>query len=115
MIILKKHSLTILGVIRLGFYLFLFITFIIIPTSFFIDNDIYGFDKAFSPTGGVTRAFSSIMHGKFIDAFIFNPVFTCAIAPICIIIFIQDIYIIIYRLIKKDKKYSIIEAFFIWK
>ena len=112
---MKRKLFNIASIIRLVFYLFLFLVFIIIPTSYFINNNIYGFDKIFSPTEGVTRAFSALMHGRLIDAFNFNPIFTCAIGPICIIIFFQDIYIIVLRWFRKDKRYSIIESVLLGK
>ena len=113
---MRKNILNIFAITRLFFYICFFLIFILVPTTVFIENDVYGFDnngRVFSPTTGVTRAFSSLMHGRIKDAFYFNPVFTLAIAPICLYIFFQDIYTIIKRLIFKESHYSIIESFFV--
>jgi hypothetical protein len=111
---MKKKIIDIIAIARLIFYLCFLLYFIITPTTLFTTTDVYQFNNPImSPTAGVTRAFSSLMHGKFVNAYYFNPIFTFAIAPISLFIFFQDISIVLTRLIKKDKKYSIIEYFFV--
>ena len=110
----KKNIINIIAIARLIFYLWFFLYFIITPTTLFTTTDVYQFNNpVMSPTAGVTRAFSSLMHFQFANAYYFNPIFTLAIAPISLFIFFQDIYIILIRLLKKEKKYSIIEYFFV--
>ncbi len=99
---------------RLIFYIILFLVFIIIPTSYFINDPVTCFFKhhygVLCPTCGVTRAFSCMMHFNYNDAFNYNPVFTVAFGPIFIFLFMQDLVNIVINLLKKDyKKYSIME------
>jgi|SRR5690554_347739 len=102
-------------IIRIIFYIAFFTFFIIIPISHFKESTCITYTKLnyICPTCGVTRAFISIMSFDFKAALDFNTVFTLAIAPISIFIFIQDAYTIIKRNITKKKKHSIIEYFFV--
>lgn len=104
----------VLPIIRIIFYLCFFTFFILIPISYFKESNCITYTKLnyLCPTCGVTRAFISIMHFDFISGFNFNTVFTLAIAPICIFLFVQDIYTIIKRTITKKDKHSIIEYLF---
>lgn len=100
-------------ILRLFFYLIFFLYFIIKPTSSIIEKPAFCFYYEYfhflCPTCGVTRAFSSFMHLKFSQAFMYNPIFTVAMGPIFIFLFLQDFYIIVHNLVKKGSKYSIME------
>ena len=83
----------ILRIIRLAFYTVFFIVFALIPTEAVSRHSICLYKNVTGnncPTCGVTRAFSSIMHFKFIDAFNFNQVFTLVIFPISLIVILED-------------------------
>ena len=111
---MKKIKL-VLRISRLIFYIALFLTFAIIPTSHFLNHTICavktitGYD---CPTCGVTRSFSSIMHFKFIDAFHYNNAFLLIIFPISLIIILNDIYNIIIEFIFKKETCSYLEHLF---
>lgn len=112
---MNKKVKYILRIFRLIFYIVFFTAFIIIPTEEFSKGTIcliYNATSLECPTCGVTRAFSSIMHLHFIDAYKFNPIFTLMICPICVSVFFQDIFIIISNFIKKNDTYSLIEYLF---
>ena len=100
-------------VLRTIFYICFFLAFMIIPTSFFIENNQICFYvrnyNLLCPTCGVTRAFSSIMHFNYVDAFNFNPIFTTSFGPIFIFLFTEDLFNIIITLILKKERYSIME------
>lgn len=102
-----------LRLVRIIFYIIFFLSFIIIPTSYFINNPAFCVFKnkynLLCPTCGVTRAFSSLMHLNFKQAFCFNPVFTLSFGPIFIFLFLEDFFKITFQKFKKDYKYSIIE------
>lgn len=103
----------IIRLFRLIFYIIFFLSFLIIPTSYFINNpSICIYAEKFHvlcPTCGVTRAFSSIMHFKYIDAFNYNSVFTLAFCPIFMYLFLDDFANIFYCLISKKERFSIME------
>ena len=97
----KTHKLTLrqklntekaAGIICTMPFLIGFLAFMIIPTSFFIENNQICFYvrnyNLLCPSCGVTRAFSSIMHFNYVDAFNFNPIFTTSFGPIFIFLFI---------------------------
>lgn len=112
---MNKNIKFILRILRLIFYITFFTAFIIIPTETFYKDSIcmiYNITGLECPTCGVTRAFSSIMHFQFKNAFNFNPIFTLMICPICVSIFFQDIFIIVSNFIKKKDSYSLIEYLF---
>ena len=112
---MKKKYKFLLRLARLCFYLVFFLAFIIIPTESFLDASICFTRNAtglLCPTCGVTRAFSSIMHLNFADAYNFNPIFTIMICPICVSVFFQDIYIILRDFITRKDSYSLIEYLF---
>ena len=102
----RKLFKNIFKVLRIVFYLSLFISFIIIPTSYFESHSICIFKNLMGidcPTCGVTRAFSSLMHLKIKDAFMYNQVFTTTIFPISLIVIIDDtINILKYFIIRKE-------------
>ena len=112
---MKRNFKLILRLARLCFYLAFFLAFIIIPTETFLDASICLTRNAtglLCPTCGVTRAFSSIMHFNFMDAYNFNPIFTIMICPICVSVFFQDIYIILKDLFTRKESISLIEYLF---
>ncbi len=70
------------------------------------------FNELFSivcPSCGATRAFISIVSGDIQSAIGFNPIFTLALYPIFFILLLQDIFVAIVRVIKKQDSISIIE------
>lgn len=106
----------ILGIIRLVVY----VTTIIIVYVWSIEAIestslcfTYSNHGIICPTCGVTRAFVNLMHFRFARAYAYNSIFTIAIAPISVIIIIQDAYIIIQRLFFKKEKLSLLEFFFV--
>ncbi|MFZ2539067.1 MAG: DUF2752 domain-containing protein [Oscillospiraceae bacterium] len=64
------------------------------------------------PSCGASRAFIAIILGEFQSAIGFNPVFTLALYPILFILLLQDIFVAIQRVIKKQDEISIIEFVF---
>ena len=113
---MKKKIKLLFRIARISFYIVFFLAFIIIPTETFLDASICLTRNAtglLCPTCGVTRAFSSIMHFNFSDAYNFNPIFTIMICPICVFTFFQDIYIILKDLFTRKESYSLIEYLFI--
>ncbi len=104
-------------IIRIIFYITFFSIFIIIPTKHFEEAKsicmIYRYTGMKCPTCGVTRAFSSLMHLNFKKAFEYHPIFTISFGPICIFIFLQDLWMIIHRHIKKNDSLSILEFTFL--
>ena len=103
-------------ILRIIFYILFFTYFIITPTSHFEERSIcfiYNITGNLCPTCGVTRAFSSLMHLKFVSAFNFNQAFTLILFPISMIIIINDIYHIIYDLISRKETFSYFENIFL--
>lgn len=100
-------------ILRIIFYVVFFLSFILIPTSYFIENNkICFYVREFHllcPTCGVTRAFSNLMHLNFKEAFNYNPVFTLSFGPIFIFLFIEDLINIILNFTAKKERYSIME------
>lgn len=98
--------------IRIILFIMLLLTFIIIPVEVIEKRSLcstYNHFNIICITCGVTRAFSNIMHLNFIRAFKYNDVFTLAIFPICMVIFINDLICYFYRIVKGKCKYSYIE------
>lgn len=113
-----KFKMRIFSWIRIILYFILFVSFIIIPTSYFINNTICHFHNItgyLCPTCGVTRAFSSILHFNIINAFSYHPLFTILVFPISLFVIIQDTFSIIKREINKENIYSLLEAIFLGK
>lgn len=109
-------------IIRIVFYLSLFIYFSIVSFEKISSSSLclmYEKTGIICSTCGVTRAFTLIMHGNFIDAFKYNQVFVLAIFPIFSFLFIEDTYTYIKRLIIKKYKPSLLEYIFVgvilWK
>jgi len=100
-------------ILRIIFYICFFLAFMIIPTSYFVEhNQICFYVRNFNllcPTCGVTRAFSSFMHFRYIDAFNYNPIFTISFGPIFIFLFTEDLINIFVAAIFKKERYSIME------
>ena len=110
-----KKLKQILRIIRLVFYTVFFIVFALIPTEIVSKHSICLYKNATGnncPTCGVTRAFSSIMHFKFIEAYNFNQVFTLVIFPISLIIIIEDSINIIISLVIRKENCSLLEHLF---
>ncbi len=110
-----KITKTIFRICRLIFYFSLFISFALIPTETISKRSLCLYHNATGnncPTCGVTRAFSSIMHLKFIDAYNFNQVFTLMIFPISLIIILEDSINIIISFIIRKETCSLLEHLF---
>src|SRR5690554_4237943 len=103
---MKKTMKKYFPIARLIFYFIFFLFFILVLISHFQESNCFTYVHLnyLCPTCGVTRAFISLLDFNFIDAFNFNTVFTLAIGPICIFIFLQDAYCIIYRMITHKEK-----------
>ncbi|MDD4212250.1 MAG: DUF2752 domain-containing protein, partial [Bacilli bacterium] len=94
------------------FYVGLYLAFIVIPIVVILEKSLCYTYREFHivcPTCGITRAFSHIMHGEFLVAFQYHPIFTCCIFPISTFLFTQDTFIIIKRMRKKTTQKSLIE------
>lgn len=115
----SKHNIflrTIFPIMRAFFYIGLFISFIIIPLKSTTSTSLcssYKFLNIICGTCGVTRSFSSLMHGKLALAFNYNEVFVLAIFPVFTLLFIEDIITTTIRIIKKTNKLSLLETFFV--
>ena len=104
-----------LRILRLIFYICFFVTFIIIPTTYFEEHKICFLNIVTNkqcPTCGITRAFSSLMHFKFKDAFYYNQPFVLILFPIAMIIIINDIINIFIEFILKKETCSYLEHLF---
>lgn len=64
------------------------------------------------PGCGMTRAFFSVMKGRIGAAFAFNPVFTALYFPIMLILFGNDLYCFIRRVILKRGGESFLDGIF---
>ena len=98
--------------IRIIFYITLFVFFSIISFESISNSSLclmYEKTGIICSTCGVTRAFTLIMHGNFIDAFKYNQVFVLAIFPIFTFLFIEDTYTYIKRIITKNYRPSLLE------
>ena len=110
----RKRKL-IFRILRLTFYTVFFTVFALIPTEVISRRPICLYKIATGhncPTCGVTRAFSSIMHFKFVDAYNFNQVFTLVIFPISLIVILEDSINIIVSLIIRKENCSLLEHLF---
>lgn len=106
---------TIFPIIRTFFYIGLFISFLVIPLKATTSTSLcasYKFLNIICGTCGVTRSFSSLMHGKLPLAFKYNEVFVLAIFPVFTLLFVEDIITTTLRIIKKTNKLSLLETFF---
>ncbi len=74
---------------------------------------LYRLTGAVCPGCGSSRALNNLLHLNFQRALAFNPVLTLFVFPAFAVMLINDIYVFITRLIKKQKKYSFIEYLFI--
>lgn len=102
-------------IIRIIFYLMLYGAFLLIPLEVVLQGSLcftYTHFHIVCPACGITRAFSCLMHGQWVLAYEYHPLFTLCIAPICTFLFAQDTYTIITRITKKQTKRSILEFFF---
>lgn len=100
---------------RIGFYLVLYGAFMAIPLEVVLQGSLcftYTHFHIVCPACGITRAFSCLMHGQWILAYRYHPLFTLCIAPICTFLFTQDTYTVITRITKKGMTRSILEFLF---
>lgn len=61
------------------------------------------------PACGLTRATINIIKLNFTEAIEYNQFFTCVLIPLVFILVVDDIYVILKRLIKKKKSISLVE------
>lgn len=78
-------------------------TFIICPSKSLFNVDCY--------LCGMTRAFISMFHFKFINALNYNPL-VIVIYPLLILLAIQDTFVILKNLINKKESLSFLEFIF---
>ncbi|MDF2686741.1 MAG: hypothetical protein K0S55_1924 [Clostridia bacterium] len=100
--------------LRIIFYIIFFLFFILLSQESAEAGSLCAWYNLFGfvcPGCGTTRAFTNFMHFDFIRAFMYNPMLTLLLAPWSIFIALQDIYIIILRLLRKTEKLSIIEFY----
>ena len=98
---------------RIIFYLLLFLYFALLDVDTALNADlICPLNKDFGllcPTCGFTRGFTLFMHFRFSEAFLCNPVLTAFIAPLFLMVAVQDIASIIYRAFSKKDTTSFLE------
>ena len=99
-------------ILRIIFYIILFLFFSIVSFEKIQGSSLclmYEKTGIICSTCGVTRAFTLIMHGKFIEAISYNQVFVFGIFPIFTFLFLEDTYTYIKRKITKTFKPSLLE------
>lgn len=102
-------------VLRILIYIAMAIIFFIMPLNSVEGKSFCSWYNTFGlicPTCGFTRGFTCIMHGAFDKAFDYNQVLVFFVVPTTLFIMVQDIYTIIRRNIKKEKRMSFIEFIF---
>lgn len=72
-------------------------------------NERYGI---LCPSCGATRATLSILKGDILKAFNYNLVYTISIFPLACIFIIEDVIMMLLRILKITKKRSLLETFF---
>lgn len=109
-------TLNIIAAVRIGIFLLGLLIFALIPPESIADVSfciLYNITGAICPGCGSSRALNNILHLNFVRAASYNPVLTFFIFPAFLIILVNDIYVFLYRLIKKQEKYSFIEYLFV--
>ena len=99
-------------IIRIIFYITLFISFSIVSFETINNSSLCGMYERtgiICSTCGVTRAFTLIMHGKFIKAIGYNQVFVFGVFPIFTFLFLEDSFCYIKRISTKKFKPSLLE------
>ncbi len=107
-------TLNILAGIRIGLFALLIGIMAIISPESIKDVSLcigYILTGKLCPGCGGTRAVNAFIHFDFARAFGYNPVVTLFIFPAFIILYINDVYAFIYRLITKRKKLSLAEYY----
>lgn len=110
---MKKRDIG--ALIRIVLYIVFLGTFMLLPVAHFLTGEKCSFEEAFnmiSPSCGVTRAFSAMMHGDIGASFYFNPYFTLFLGPFALFVMAQDVWTFIMRQIKKDNRLSLMDALF---
>lgn len=108
--------LNIIAVIRIALCIALLVTFAFVPVASIANTSfclIYHLTGAICPGCGSSRALNNIMHLDFERAMVYNPVLTLFIFPAFIIMLVNDIYCLTFRLVKKTVRYSFIEYLFV--
>lgn len=98
--------------LRIIFYISLFAFFSLVSFETISNSSLcfmYEKTSTICSTCGVTRAFTLIMHGNFLDAIKYNQVFVFGIFPIFTFLFCEDSFTYIKRLITKKYKPSLLE------
>lgn len=107
--VIKKTAL-----LRIIFYFIFFLFFMLLPLKTAEAGSLCSWYNLFGficPGCGTTRAFTNFMHVDFVRSFMYNPMSTLLLAPWSLFIALQDIYIIVLRLLKKTERLSIIEFY----
>ena len=105
----------IVSLIRIIFYILFIGAFMVVPVAHFLTGEACSFEQAshmVSPSCGVTRSFSSLVHGDIGASFYYNPYFTLFLGPISFLVMIQDAWTFVMRRIKKDNRISLMDALF---
>lgn len=98
--------------IRILCFLLFFGLFYLIPVQAVESGSIcllYRMTGYLCPGCGVTRGFVNFLHLNFSKAFSYNPVFTCSLFPIGILLAVQDITVVLWRTIFKKPERSMLE------
>lgn len=111
----KIRFLRIFGIIRVTVTIILAVTLFCVfssesdlPSATVCTLKLYtGYD---CPLCGCTRATVCLMHLRIADAFAYNPVYTCFIAPAALIFILQDIFTVIRRFFSEDAPLSAAET-----
>lgn len=102
------------AIIRLCLAFALIALFLIIPLSAIENGNFCLYHRItgkLCPGCGITRGMWQIVRFNFSKAFALNPVFTLCFYPLFILSVINDLYCLIYRLITKKEKLSVIEYY----
>ena len=109
-------TLNIIAIIRISVFLIGLAVFAVIEPEDIADISfclLYNLTGAVCPGCGSSRALNNILHLNFQRALVYNPVMTLFVFPAFVIMLLNDVYVLLYRLIKKQKKYSFIEYLFV--
>ncbi len=109
-------TLNIIAAVRISLILAGLIAFASVEPQSIADTSfclIYNITGAVCPGCGSSRALNNILNLNLHKALVYNPVMTLFIFPAFVIMLVNDIYTLIYRLTKKQKKYSFIEYLFV--
>jgi len=107
-------KLNILLAIRLALTLAFILLFVFMPLSAIENSSLCWYHTLtgkLCPGCGITRGLWQIVHFNFAKAYNLNLVFTLLFYPGFILSFLNELYILIYRLITKNNKLSVLEYY----